>query len=965
MIGSPLASRLLPLPTRATLSAAAILAAVIAVPSPLAVAENSPATRPAGRRSVALTQGWRFCLGDPAGAEAAEFDDAAWQKARVPHDWAVAGPFDPAENGYAGKLPWRGVGWYRRHVKLDEPAGTRVYLDFDGVMAFPQVYVNGHLAGEWDYGYTPFRIDATPFVNLHGDNVVAVRVDTTKHQTRWYPGAGIYRKATLELRSPVHVDYHGVFVTTPQVADDRAEVQAVIALANCEATAAQVELVVTVLDPDGKQVAKQALGQEFAPGASEATVSLSVAPVRRWDVDHPELYTLEVAVLHAGEPVDEVAVPFGIRTFEFTADDGFHMNGRRVQLQGVNLHHDLGPLGAAFHVRAAERQLEIMQEIGVNALRTSHNPPAAEVLDLCDRMGIVVWDEAFDKWNGTADRVDGKPSHREHAERHLGAMMKRDRNHPSVVVWSIGNEIPGDREGVTPERVAMIADLARSFDATRPVGLGCHIPQQVAQGMFDKLDLTGWNYARRYAAFRQRSPHLPIIYSESASALSTRGFYELPLPGLKTEYSARKQVDSYDLNAAPWSDLADVEFRLMEADPFVAGEFVWTGFDYIGEPTPFEQDAKSSYFGIVDLCGIPKDRYWLYRSHWRRDVETVHILPHWNWPDRVGQPVPVFVYTSGDSAELFLNGRSLGRRTKGEIAPRPMSLTQAQTVAISASAATELAALAIDDRDGTAWRTERGTATAWLQLDFGVAQQIGSVHLRFRGETKNYGYRLQVSDDATTWETVSAKAPSDAPMWGAPREGVHHLAATGRYLRVDFTETRNDAAPEIVDVRVYPAQVDSPYYDVTRQYRLRWDDVLYEPGELKAVAYRGEEQIGVATMRTPGPPASLRLSPDRDRIKADGDDLSFVLVEALDEHGVPCPLAGDKVRVSLSGPAEVVGLGNGDPLSLEPFQGDAISLFHGKAMVVVRSRDEGPGAAELTAEATSMMPATSRITVGE
>jgi beta-galactosidase len=342
--------------------------------------------------------------------------------------------------------------------------------------------------------------------------------------------------------------------------------------------------------------------------------------------------------------VDTETNPLGIRTFQFTANDGFHLNGRRVQLYGVCLHHDQGPLGAAFYPRAMERQLEIMRDMGVNAVRTSHNPPAPELLDLCDRMGFVVWDEAFDKWDTTADRVRGQPPLLEYCARQISSLALRDRNHPSVVVWSIGNEIGGGgRDGVTPERVKVLSDIFRKVDPTRPVGMACHIPGMAEQPNFDALDLTGWNYARRYAIYRQRYPDKPILYTESASALSTRGFYELPFPTRKTEYSRQFQVDSYDLNAAEWSDIADAEFKLMKDDAFVAGEFVWTGFDYLGEPTPFSREAKNSYFGIVDLCGIPKDRFYLYRSYWRPDTTTIHILPHWNWPDRVGQNVPVFV----------------------------------------------------------------------------------------------------------------------------------------------------------------------------------------------------------------------------------------------------------------------------------------------------------------------------------
>ena len=440
-----------------------------------------------------------------------------------------------------------------------------------------------------------------------------------------------------------------------------------------------------------------------------------------------------------GRFADAEATTFGLRTFKFTADDGFHLNGRRVQLYGVNLHHDQGPLGAAFNVRAMERQLEIMQEMGVNALRTSHNPPAPEVLDLCDRMGILVWDEAFDKWEGTADHVTDEPLEK-FGERQVKNFVMRDRNHPSVVVWSIGNEIgTGERGwGKTAERVAFMREFVLKYDPTRPVTIGNDNPADGDTEVLDAMDVVGYNYMRRYGRFRETHPDMPLIYSESASTVSTRGYYDFPLPESKTEFSNEAgQVSSYDFNAMWWSDIADRDFYLMESDAFVAGEFVWTGFDYLGEPSPFFRRARSSYFGIVDLCGIPKDRYYLYRSYWRPDETTIHILPHWNWSGREGKTVPVFVYTNGDSAELFLNDRSLGRRTKLDI-------------------------------------VEGG--------------------------------------------------------------------------------------------------LDGEYYAVVDRYRLRWMNVVYEPGELRAVAYKDGAVLGESIMKTARDPAKLVLTPDRTEIAADGSE---------------------------------------------------------------------------------------------
>ena len=590
----------------------------------------------ADRLEESFGGGWRFAKGEQEEAvRGVDFDDSEWEAVRVPHDWAIEGPFNPQENGYAGKLPWRGVGWYRKVFKLKgADRGKRVYFDFDGVMAFPKVYINGQLAGEWDYGYMSFRVDATDCVKFGAENVIAVRADTRRHGTRWYPGAGIYRKVTMTICEPVHIAHWGSFVTTPEVKDESARVCVSTMIENHLAKEAKVSVEVVLIDPDGKKVAIEKSHETVAAGdSSKMEQTLIVRKPQRWDIESPKLYIARTVVRVGRKVVDTDEVSFGIRTFEFTADDGFYLNGRRVQLYGVNLHHDHGPLGAAFYRRSMERQLEIMQEMGCNSIRTSHNPSSPELLELCDRMGMVVWDECFDKWAGTADRVDGKPPLREHGEKQIRNLVMRDRNHPSVVVWSIGNEIgnqPYLKEGKSAERVEFMRDFVRKYDSTRPVGLGCHIPGTVAESILDSLDLTGWNYARRYERYRAKYPDKPIIYSESASTLSTRGFYELPLPSRKTDFSQQHQVDSYDLNSAAWSDIPDVEFKLMEDDSFVAGEMVWTGFDYIGEPTPFGQEAKSSYFGIVDLCGIPKDRYYLYRSHWRPDDVTVHILPHWN-----------------------------------------------------------------------------------------------------------------------------------------------------------------------------------------------------------------------------------------------------------------------------------------------------------------------------------------------
>ncbi len=913
----------------------------------------------AGRRVVSFNADWKFAKGSPSGAEKADFDDSLWQAVRLPHDWAIAGPFNPTENGYAGKLPWKGEGWYRKAFTLDKATeGSRVYFDFDGVMAFPKVYVNGQLAGQWDYGYMSFRVDATPCVKFGDKNVVAVYVDTRNHGTRWYPGAGIYRKVTMTICNPVHVAHWGTVVTTPSVGNTSAVVRVRSTIENHSDAQAQAVVELAVLDPVGNPVTtgvKETPIAIPAGGASEFDQSITLANPQRWDVASPKLYTARVIVRAEDKIMDSDAVTFGVRTFEFTANDGFHLNGRRVQLFGVNLHHDQGPLGAAFYTRAMERQLEIMKDMGVNALRTSHNPPSPEALELCDRMGIVVWDEAFDKWDGTADRVRDEPPLEQHGEKQICNLVMRDRNHPCVVVWSIGNEIGGGgRSGVTPERVQFMSDFVRKYDSTRPVGMGCCIPELARGSNFDVLDLTGWNYLRRYSIYRERYPDRPIVYSESASALSTRGFYELPLPNRKNEYSRQLQVNSYDLNAADWSDIPDREFKLMKDDAFVAGEMVWTGFDYLGEPTPFSQEAKSSYFGIVDLSGIPKDRFYLYRSYWRPDVTTVHILPHWNWPDRVGQNVPVFVYTNGDSAELFLNGQSLGLRQKGVVPQGPPNYARGRPATASSGETAHPPEHADDGDRESRWCASSADPSQWWEVDLGEARNLRYLAIEFEREEKNYGYEVKISNDASSWRTIVTKSTSREPRWGGPTQIFHDVDAQGRYVRVQFTATQNNSWASIRDFAAYPERAESDYYASTYAYRLRWNDVVYQPGELKAVAYKDGKRIGEAVMRTADAPAAIRLTPDRKELAASGEDLCYILVEALDAKGTLCPLADNLVRFKVNGPAEIAGVGNGNPLSIEPFQADYRKLFFGKAMLILRTKPGQTGRVQVTASSDGL-----------
>ena len=923
---------------------------------------------------------WAF-RPDPDGTQqpAAASEEAAWRPVRVPHDWAISGPFDPKADGGTGKLPWRGVGWYRKTFSLDAGcAGKRVYLDFDGVMASPEVFINGQKAGGWDYGYIGFRVDATPFVAFGAPNVVAVRADTRNHHSRWYPGAGLYRKVTLTLCDPVQVAHEATFITTPEVSAAQAVVQVDSAVTNATAQAADAAVAVTLLGPDGTPAAEAKLSLKVPAGAATPfTHRFTLAAPHLWDMASPNLYQARVSV-KAGASSDAETTRFGIRSFAFPADDGFHLNGRRVQLQGVDLHADLGPLGMAFNRSAMRRQLEIMKDMGFNALRTSHNCPAPEVLELCDEMGIFVWNEAFDKWDGTSGRRSDQ-NLEDYVSRNLRQFVRRDRNHPCVFVWSIGNEIPPAKPGkpedpgMTEPRCTLFRSVIRALDTTRPVGIGCCHGNAVGMGIFEHLDITGWNYGGQYANIKAKYPGKPVLYSESASALSSYGFYALPPPQNKTDYAVDDlEVCSYDNNAAPWSDIPDPEFARMARDRYCGGEFVWTGIDYLGEPTPYmhyfeqmrkypqEQMARSSYFGITELCGIPKDRYYLYRSHWNKQDVTVHILPHWNWPGKEGQNVPVYVYTSGDSAELFLNGKSLGRRAKGQPQAKPANFAAGKTATASSAEKTAAhdnpASAALDGDAGTRWCASSEAAPQWWQVDLGAPAAFRFVSVTFESDPKGYGCEILLSDDGAAWR------PHFAKTLGQTAPAAIDKPATCRYVRVAFTGLDKGRWASIREFALTDKQPPNPYYDICDTYRLRWLDVAYQPGELKAVAYQNGRKIGEQVMRTAGPAVAVKLTPEKAELPADGESVVFVQVDVTDAAGVRDPRATNLVRFSLAGPGEIVAVANGNPRATDSFADvSKHPLYFGKAVAVLRRNAGSTAPITLTATADGLKPATATL----
>jgi beta-galactosidase len=637
-------------------------------------------------------------LAEPGGLEKSDINDATWQKLDLPHDWGIAGPFRIELQGATGKLPWKGIGWYRKHFVVPAgDAGKKVFLDFDGAMAYAQIWVNGQYVGTWPYGYNSFRMDLTPFLRFGQTNIVAVRLDTEKWDSRWYPGAGIYRHVYLVKTSPVHVGQWGTYITTPVISDSSATVNMMVTVQNQgkSAVAAGIQTSICALDSLGKvgekvssfhsSIVRVAAGKDIA-----VAMQAQVPHPKRWDILTPNRYVAQTTVRVNGKVVDRYNTSFGIRTLAFTARNGFLLNGRRVEIQGTCNHHDLGALGAAINTSALRRQLTILKEMGCNALRTSHNPPAPELLDLADQMGFLVWDEAFDCWLHGKKKLDYNQLYEAWHEKDLKAMVHRDRNHPSVFIWSIGNEVKDQRD---VEMTKHLADIVRGEDSTRPVSNGYNDPDGGREvGAVAALDLMGVNYFFSKQAIWDADPRYankPTIGSETSSCVTSRGEYFFG----KEEYK-NWQISSYD-NAHPgWGCSPDEQFRTNARFPHLSGEFVWTGFDYLGEPTPYNSDetnlqnfrndpekrkelaekleeirlknppSRSSYFGIVDLAGFPKDRYYLYQSHWRPDYPMAHILPHWNWPERIGQVTPVQVYTSGDAAELFLNGKSLGKKVK-------------------------------------------------------------------------------------------------------------------------------------------------------------------------------------------------------------------------------------------------------------------------------------------------------------
>ena len=639
------------------------------------------------RREFLLEKNWKFTREDPEDAMRGDFDDSGWQIVQIPHDWAIYGPFDASNDrqkvaivqdgqqeasshaGRTGGLPFIGTGWYR--VKFSVPEyeeSNKVTLLFDGAMSNAQVWVNGQLVGKWPYGYNSFHFDISEFINPLGDNQLAVRLENYPESSRWYPGAGIYRNVHLIVTKEAHIPVWGTYLTTPVVKAEYAKVNLKTKIERPErSSTAAFSLYTELRDLTGKTVAVQKSDlRSFDENCFDQT--LVVTNPELWEPDHPVLYSAYSRLSEGNIVRDETTITFGIRSIEIIPDSGFFLNGKKTQFRGVCNHHDLGPLGAAVNEAAIRRQVRILKDMGCNAIRTSHNMPAPELVKACDEMGMMIMAETFDEWKAPKVKNGYHLYFDQWAEKDLVNLIHHYRNNPSVVMWCVGNEVPDQGTADGPKLARFLRDICHREDPTRPVTVGMDRVDNVINNNFAAvLDVAGFNYrTSKYQEAYKKLPQQIVLGNETASTVSSRGVYKFPVKRKSMAKYDDHQSSSYDLEHCDWSDLPEDNFILHEDLPYCIGEFVWTGFDYLGEPTPYYSDwpSHSSLFGIIDLAGIPKDRYYLYRSHWNKKENTLHILPHWNWKGHEGENIPVMVYTSYPSAELFINGKSQGKKAK-------------------------------------------------------------------------------------------------------------------------------------------------------------------------------------------------------------------------------------------------------------------------------------------------------------
>lgn len=791
------------------------------------------------REEFLLEKNWKFSKGDYPDAIQNNFNDKSWQSVTVPHDWAIYGPFDrkhdlqevavtqngetkaTIKTGRTGGLPYVGIGWYRNTFNVDhfKKGEKRVSLLFDGAMSEARVYVNGKEACFWPLGYNSFHCDVTDLLNADGkDNILAVRLENKPQSSRWYPGAGLYRNVHVVVTDEVHVPIWGTYITTPFVSEEYASVKLKTEIENSDNN--EVQILTEILDADNKVVATKDNTLKINHG-KPFEQNFIVNNPNLWSPETPYLYKAVSTVYVKDKKVDQYTTRFGIRDIKLIADKGFFLNGKKRKFQGVCNHHDLGPLGAAINVAALRRQLTMLKDMGCDAIRTAHNMPAPELVELCDEMGFMMMIEPFDEWD-IAKCANGY--HRffdEWAEKDMVNMIRNYRNNASVVMWSIGNEVPTQCSPEGYKVASFLQDICHREDPTRPVTCGMdQVTCVLNNGFAAMLDVPGFNYrVHRYEEAYNKLPQNLVLGTETSSTVSSRGVYKFPVEKKANAVYDDHQSSSYDFEYCDWSNLPDDDLALADDHDWTMGQFVWTGFDYLGEPSPYDTDAwpnHSSMFGIIDLASIPKDRYYLYRSIWNKNDNTLHILPHWNWEGREGQKTPVFVYTNYPSAELFINGKSYGKQTK------------------------------------------------------------------------------------------------------------------------------NDSS-------------------VQSRYRLMWMDAIYEPGEVKVVAY---DALGKAveekTIRTAGKPHHIELIPDRTQLSADGKDLAYINVRVVDKDGNLCPNDQRLIKFSVTGDGKYRASANGDPTSLDLFHLPQMPLFNGQLTSIVQAGEE---AGELVFEAQAKGLTSAKITI--
>ena len=755
------------------------------------------------RQEKWLNEGWQFSR-----------DKVTWQDVRVPHDWAISGPFDKKwdlqtvaieqngekekteKSGRSGALPWIGKGHYKRSIYIDQSC-SRAELLFDGAMSEPTVYVNGQLAGKWAYGYNAFRVDITPMMRK-GENKVEVELNNVEESSRWYPGGGIYRPVKLITTGKVYIDDWSIFAHTTKLEKKMATVE-VTAKVMGQLTSKNAGIEIALYDKKGGFVA----ANRVVPTANgEVKASLDVEKPQLWSPESPYLYQLVTRVYQDNQLIDEVTMPYGVRTVKVSKENGFQLNGVTRKIKGVCLHHDLGPLGVAENRAALIRQITTMKAMGCDAIRTAHNMPSTMMMNLCDSLGMMVMAESFDMWVYPKCKNGYARFFKEWSDRDITNLILNHRNHPAIVMWSIGNEIPEQGMKGGQEMAKHLQDLCHKFDPSRPVTQGMdRVDNALKTGFAQTMDVPGFNYRlHRYEPCIDKLPQGFLLGSETASTVSSRGVYKFPVVVSDHATYPDGQCSSYDTEYCSWSNLPDDDWRMQDDKSWVIGEFVWTGYDYLGEPTPYDTywPSRSSYFGICDLAGLPKDRYFLYRSKWNAKEHTTHLLPHWTWPGREGEVTPVYCYTDGVEGELFVNGKSQGR----------------------------------------------------------------------------------IKKDASQ--------------------------------RLD-------------------------------RYRLRWNNVRYEAGELKVVTYDKEgKKIGETVRKTAGTPASLEANVWTEHkngvLKPNGNDLAFITVWLNDKNGTMVPTADDNLTFEVSGAGKFVAACNGDATSLQPFTQPEMKLFSGQLVLVVSSK---------------------------